>query len=139
MKRDEAPSAALWIIALAGLTPFPLAAAAYGWGGPDIAPGGLTVIVTWSAVVLAFLGGARWGLESGLERPRWQRLLISVLSPVIAWSMLVSRGHIDSAWIVGGCIAAFLIQWLFDRSEEHTSELQSLMRISYAVFCLKKK
>src|SRR3546814_6198369 len=30
-----------------------------------------------------------------------------------------------------------LSQWL--RSEEHTSELQSLMRISYAVFCLKKK
>src|SRR3546814_8055235 len=28
--------------------------------------------------------------------------------------------------------------WLW-RSEEHTSELQSLMRISYAVFCLKKK
>src|SRR3546814_10479964 len=27
----------------------------------------------------------------------------------------------------------------FDRSEEHTSELQSLMRISYAVFCLQKK
>src|SRR3546814_1334378 len=27
----------------------------------------------------------------------------------------------------------------FWRSEEHTSELQSLMRISYAVFCLKKK
>src|SRR3546814_9954878 len=27
----------------------------------------------------------------------------------------------------------------FQRSEEHTSELQSLMRISYAVFCLKKK
>src|SRR3546814_3223891 len=30
-----------------------------------------------------------------------------------------------------------LIAWA--RSEEHTSELQSLMRISYAVFCLKKK
>src|SRR3546814_5410363 len=29
------------------------------------------------------------------------------------------------------------IEWV--RSEEHTSELQSLMRISYAVFCLKKK
>src|SRR3546814_7196435 len=28
--------------------------------------------------------------------------------------------------------------WLAARSEEHTSELQSLMRISYAVFCLKK-
>src|SRR3546814_5804577 len=30
-------------------------------------------------------------------------------------------------------------QGVADRSEEHTSELQSLMRISYAVFCLKKK
>src|SRR3546814_5915745 len=30
------------------------------------------------------------------------------------------------------------LAWLM-RSEEHTSELQSLMRISYAVFCLKKK
>src|SRR3546814_10910176 len=29
--------------------------------------------------------------------------------------------------------------YLGERSEEHTSELQSLMRISYAVFCLKKK
>src|SRR3546814_3645581 len=29
--------------------------------------------------------------------------------------------------------------WTLNRSEEHTSELQSLMRISYAVFCLKKK
>src|SRR3546814_988443 len=29
--------------------------------------------------------------------------------------------------------------WVVERSEEHTSELQSLMRISYAVFCLKKK
>src|SRR3546814_9299838 len=32
-----------------------------------------------------------------------------------------------------------IIEALPDRSEEHTSELQSLMRISYAVFCLKKK
>src|SRR3546814_5772514 len=36
-----------------------------------------------------------------------------------------------------GCLFA-LYFWL-SRSEEHTSELQSLMRISYAVFCLKKK
>src|SRR3546814_1484124 len=31
-----------------------------------------------------------------------------------------------------------LVLWNTNRSEEHTSELQSLMRISYAVFCLKK-
>src|SRR3546814_10317621 len=34
---------------------------------------------------------------------------------------------------------AAMAQGREDRSEEHTSELQSLMRISYAVFCLKKK
>src|SRR3546814_6511879 len=32
-----------------------------------------------------------------------------------------------------------IAEWRSVRSEEHTSELQSLMRISYAVFCLKKK
>src|SRR3546814_4511406 len=36
-------------------------------------------------------------------------------------------------------IAAFCAAFAALRSEEHTSELQSLMRISYAVFCLKKK
>src|SRR3546814_1684196 len=35
--------------------------------------------------------------------------------------------------------AANILKQAGDRSEEHTSELQSLMRISYAVFCLKKK
>src|SRR3546814_3991150 len=34
---------------------------------------------------------------------------------------------------------AQILQMIYGRSEEHTSELQSLMRISYAVFCLKKK
>src|SRR3546814_9134201 len=37
------------------------------------------------------------------------------------------------------CVLAMRIVTDIPRSEEHTSELQSLMRISYAVFCLKKK
>src|SRR3546814_10290056 len=55
-----------------------------------------------------------------------------------AWSPLTSR-HLDGPRriIMLGEMdtAPFHVQ----RSEEHTSELQSLMRISYAVFCLKKK
>src|SRR3546814_2852490 len=38
-----------------------------------------------------------------------------------------------------GAAQVVLAQYRGIRSEEHTSELQSLMRISYAVFCLKKK
>src|SRR3546814_7720301 len=36
-------------------------------------------------------------------------------------------------------VTGYVVLSYFLRSEEHTSELQSLMRISYAVFCLKKK
>src|SRR3546814_2047342 len=43
-----------------------------------------------------------------------------------------TRKHLDE-------IMDFLRRELADRSAEHTSELQSLMRISYAVFCLNKK
>src|SRR3546814_6854138 len=45
--------------------------------------------------------------------------------------------HAEDDGAVGNRDAAFAC--VMQRSEEHTSELQSLMRISYAVFCLKKK
>src|SRR3546814_2761127 len=41
--------------------------------------------------------------------------------------------------IVGSIPSAVVVWLVIYRSEEHTSELQSLMRNSYAVFCLKKK
>src|SRR3546814_1289530 len=49
----------------------------------------------------------------------------------------LARGHRD-AEIIKGRQEVISCRWRV-RSEEHTSELQSLMRISYAVFCLKKK
>src|SRR3546814_4029226 len=57
-------------------------------------------------------------------------------------------GDQDCAFCSAGLCPQILISKVIDqgtgaswngRSEEHTSELQSLMRISYAVFCLKKK
>src|SRR3546814_5480091 len=48
---------------------------------------------------------------------------------------MVSFGH-AAFFGLGGYVAGIAA---LPRSEEHTSELQSLMRISYAVFCLKKK
>src|SRR3546814_3812528 len=55
-------------------------------------------------------------------------------SPHVARSAGVSAGHLVIP-AAAGCRSATHS----NRSEEHTSELQSLMRISYAVFCLKKK
>src|SRR3546814_1333399 len=51
--------------------------------------------------------------------------------------MIIETTEDDYAAMLRGAGPRGLL-WL-DRSEEHTSELQSLMRISYAVFCLKKK
>src|SRR3546814_5790186 len=59
--------------------------------------------------------------------------------------MLVFALILTSTFLVVEVIGSFVFNSLAllsdagDRSEEHTSELQSLMRISYAVFCLKKK
>src|SRR3546814_9986153 len=52
------------------------------------------------------------------------------------FAFLVSETEFDA--IFGRIRDQGLSYWA-DRSEEHTSELQSLMRISYAVFCLKKQ
>src|SRR3546814_2580509 len=49
------------------------------------------------------------------------------------------RPHAEALPILIGSQALLVPALCSNRSEEHTSELQSLMRISYAVFCLKKK
>src|SRR3546814_6745619 len=65
--------------------------------------------------------------------PRWLRIVIWIqVVPALATLALVSVQIYQNCSKAGHTISA-------SRSEEHTSELQSLMRISYAVFCLKKK
>jgi hypothetical protein len=106
----------LWVIALLGLTPFPVSAAVYVWGPSDLAGPALTLMLTWSAVMLGFLGGIRWGLESGRAAPRWPRLALSVVSPVAAWGLVFARGSIETPWLLCGFLAAFILQWLFDHT-----------------------
>src|SRR3546814_4666333 len=71
------------------------------------------------------------------------RMRVLVAEQVAAARLLVPVGEVAGAQavlaraLVFQPVAAHLLRQR--RSEEHTSELQSLMRISYAVFCLKKK
>src|SRR3546814_9859161 len=53
--------------------------------------------------------------------------------------LLMATGRMNWSVKIRLFNAVLLVVILTIRSEEHTSELQSLMRISYAVFCLKKK
>src|SRR3546814_10692114 len=89
--------------------------------------------------------------RSGRQGPhtrtaRRVRRLHSVAAAAAEHSHGTSRGHRQQARLYGGA-GSHLDRWqprwqghfAVGRSEEHTSELQSLMRISYAVLCLKKK
>src|SRR3546814_3957103 len=110
---------------------------------------------------------ARLAADFGYLRFRLLRLLgngqkypygRSFARPAVDFSMPARLGNeaIDLAQTQAGALADFLggekrvespclhlrrhpLSGIRHRSEEHTSELQSLMRISYAVFCLKKK
>src|SRR3546814_814184 len=81
------------------------------------------------------------GLTFCRDRPL-DRLALADPIDFLRREVRAPKVSLDSATIALRHASAFLLARFLstqDRSEEHTSELQSLMRISYAVFCLKKK
>src|SRR3546814_10070564 len=127
--------AVVWTLAVAGVVFKLLAGARYrkvsvalyvamGWAAlaviqplwTHMAPGGLAWLFAGG---IAYTAGVVFYLLH--ERMRYSHLV---------WHLFV----------LGGTVCHFVMVFRYAiRSEEHTSELQSLMRISYAVFCLKKK
>src|SRR3546814_5024694 len=73
--------------------------------------------------------GSKEDLKRGIAHVSWKSHQNGVHSP---------KAHLRKAISMDAILGAPMIAEPL-RSEEHTSELQSLMRISYAVFCLKKK
>ena len=137
VQAEAAAPAPLWAIALAGMAPFPAAALAYLYGPADLRAGSLTMLLTWSAIMLGFLGGIRWGLESGRAQPRWTRLAQSVISPIAGWSLLFARDSLETAWLLCGLIAAFILQWLYDHTaSEVPARYPRLMTVLTLGACL---
>src|SRR3546814_6528486 len=88
-------------------------------------------------------GWMRWGWPEAVGGFGGSTLLRAYLGEAVT-----SRGFVDpGVYSMVEVLAPTMIDYarpelaatMVPRSEEHTSELQSLMRISYAVFCLKKK
>src|SRR3546814_6879657 len=77
------------------------------------------------------------------EGSNWEAIMFAAHHKLDNLVVAVDYNKIQSLDLVANTLALepFADKWrAFGwRSEEHTSELQSLMRISYAVFCLKKK
>src|SRR3546814_238896 len=116
-----------WPLPLGLIATSMLAAALAGYSTPfrHLVEGGFGYI----NLTLGLFAGAFFG----------QTMRLSGAADAVAVKMdQVLRGN---DWLILGFSGAilFLVGMFVGRSEEHTSELQSLMRISYAVFCLKKK
>src|SRR3546814_7076944 len=87
----------------------------------------LALVADYGAIAMAEL--------ASISERRIEQLVNPALSGLPAF--LTPHGGLNSGLMVAQYTAAALVSE--NRSEEHTSELQSLMRSSYAVFCLKKK
>src|SRR3546814_1987699 len=85
--------------------------------------------------------GVAMGQHSRLDRllDPWIILLINIPALVVIVLCYIWIGLTEAAALTAVALNKIPNVVVTLRSEEHTSELQSLMRISYAVFCLKKK
>src|SRR3546814_2563952 len=84
----------------------------------------------------AIIGKEKFNTMDSLKGKRvrvWEAQQVNSLRALDVVGTVVPQNDIYLAFKTG------MIDAIVHRSEEHTSELQSLMRISYAVFCLKKK
>src|SRR3546814_6253494 len=78
------------------------------------------------------------GITAG-ERANFAEAQVRAIFARYAPLLSDDAAHLEIAAAPASEPGLFQVTVRYDRSEEHTSELQSLMRISYAVFCLKKK
>src|SRR3546814_4370198 len=118
-------------IALTSLVSGTLFGAGLALGGmtdPARVRGFLDIFGDWDPTLAFVMGGAVIVMAIA-----W-RIVPRMAEPVVAGQFHLPTKSDLTPRLIGGA-ALFGI----GRSEEHTSELQSLMRISYAVFCLKKK
>src|SRR3546814_15776292 len=88
-------------------------------------------------VLVTVIGQAEWVGALDVSRTQWDLEQHRNLFYVLVATQLFAKAL--TAASRGGAIVAISSVSGVQRSEEHTSELQSLMRNSYAVFCLKQK
>src|SRR3546814_5589228 len=114
------------LAAYAGFVAF-VASAGYAFGGTTF-----WLINDYTAIAIHTAIGLLVAVAAALMTHPETGWLRDVSGSPSAWALL-------SRFLPVAAILPIALGFMMMRSEEHTSELQSLMRISYAVFCLKKK
>jgi hypothetical protein len=108
--RIHAPATA-WAFLLACLAPFVISAGLFCYGPASNAPAALMALLSYSAIMLAFIGGLRCGFEI-TETPRWRTVGLAMIAVLIAMSLVAAP--IPADWRLGGFLIAFIVQWAWD-------------------------
>ncbi|MCI3134312.1 DUF3429 domain-containing protein [Phenylobacterium aquaticum] len=102
-----------WIYGLAGLIPFAAAAGVAALSRGMMADYALMTLLVYGALILSFLGGARWGME--VVRPQVRIAVISLsMAPTLAGFALLIAPHADRGVQCALMAAAFVAQWVWD-------------------------
>src|SRR3546814_7280188 len=108
--------------------------------------GGLFLLAKATSEIHGTVEGAEHKESGAAKATSFASALVQILAIDLVFSLdsvITAVGMTDNLPIMVTAVVIAIAVMMFAalpiRSEEHTSELQSLMRISYAVFCLKKK
>ncbi len=107
-----------WALALAGLIPFGGCAILVAQGGAQ-ADAWLGALIAYAAVILSFLGGARWGASVASGSPDPATLVLSNLPALVAWAALLPL-EMPSPTRLTILSAGLAMMWLWDRRRPPT-------------------
>jgi len=105
-----------WILTAAGTIPFIVATAFLFRGEAHVRVPAIAALITYSAVILSFLGGIEWGLalreEAGNEFTRAVALCLSTVPSIAAWAVLWLPSPTQQ---VGTALVIFVFSWGADQ------------------------
>lgn len=105
-----------WVLTVAGAVPFIVATGALFAEGSNVRIPATVALVTYSAVILSFLGGIEWGLalreEAGTETTRAMALGLSTVPSLAAWAVLWLP---TPRYQLGVALGIFVATWAADQ------------------------
>jgi Protein of unknown function (DUF3429) len=115
MRRRDITPKGPWVLGLLGLIPF-FATLAAGQMAPSPYNGvAVTAFFAYGALILSFLGGARWGFEIGArpEGPGFFTLFFAIIPSLVGLVAAVSQ-YVAPLLGLGILMAGFVLMWLWD-------------------------
>ncbi len=106
------PPRTLWLISGSGLIPF-LTCLAIGYGMPALRTSAMTVFLSYSALTLTFLGGARWGAElvRAPHSPNLGRLVASAIPSIVGLCALLPQVNVRVGYLLLILCSAGQLAW----------------------------